>query len=665
MASSRRNDDTLCTDILRFLLTTTDEACEKRVADVYRARSKKCRKCNIHNANELADFLEEYPQVFEVFEDRGQDCVAPTTQLTLCPVHSQKSGSCRDRSCTGLHFCIFYLLSGQCAFASSNHSECLFSHNLEADPHNFRLLQQNFLVGLNLTELRRLFCLPGVRRGVTVPKICRYYNKHMGCNKGGKCRALHLCHPYVLETCKFGRGCRRNHDIDNQQVKQVLTFYGVRVKGRKLTHILMELRSFPGEEDREDAGSWSDDDDGEYYDDRGRSLTGQAPAYRRSMSQNRSASRAASRNRSGSSSVQMPPRTALRDNTETVHMTQNLLEQALLRTRQLETELARTRGVAESDLQQMPCLSPNDYKDHLDNGIFAERQRRGQNSASLAPGGPSSMSPARRSTVPEASRKARWEVGTTGSNRLYSGLRSDVEDSSDYISPRVQNRPDRNATEHAMADESGLRNGYSMPPAQPFLDSMTLAKSVRNGNASQGVTSRPGSLSSHDTAMAFLNGAPTLQPDSSFLAASNVSRFQSLQGYGEQRPTQAQTLPAQTRTKQQQPSEMLRSQQQEKLRLQREVERGRQAELQLQHLTLGQPNVMSEHLYLSLANASQGSASLDPSTLHTASSRGLGSRPLQQPYPWSQHNEFTSSGGGASLLGIGLDPVNVSVDSSG
>lgn len=51
-----------------------------------------------------------------------------------------------------------------------------------------------------------------------------------------------------------------------------------------------------------------------------------------------------------------------------------------------------------------------------------------------------------------------------------------------------------------MADESGLRNGYSMPPAQPFLDSMTLAKSVRNGNASQGVTSRPGSLSSRHTA---------------------------------------------------------------------------------------------------------------------------------------------------------------------
>ncbi|XP_070208050.1 uncharacterized protein [Littorina saxatilis] len=320
--------------------------------------------------------------VFEVFEDRlqdrWQDCVAPTTQLTLCPVHSQKSGSCRDRACTGLHFCIFYLLSGQCAYASSNHSGCLFGHALEADPHNRRLLQQSFLVELNLTELRKLFCLPGVRRGVTVPKICKYYNKHMGCNKGGKCRALHLCHPYVLETCKFGRGCRRNHDISHQEVKQVLTLYGVRVKGRPLSDILRELRSFPGKEKRDDAGRRSDDDD----DDRGRSRIGQAPAYRRSMSHNRSSPRAASRNRNGYSSVQMDPRPAVQDNMDTVHETQLRLEQALLRTRQLETELARTRGVAESDLQQMPCRSQNDYREYHDNRFCSKRQRRGQNSAS-------------------------------------------------------------------------------------------------------------------------------------------------------------------------------------------------------------------------------------------------------------------------------------------
>ena len=108
------------------------------------------------------------PQVFR-FHGRGTDiAVSPNINLPICLTHSCKVGSCKEQTCTALHFCMFFLLSGKCDFKD----RCLFGHDLNTD-HNRRLLQDHLLGGLNMTELRTLFCLPWVRRGVTVPRVCR------------------------------------------------------------------------------------------------------------------------------------------------------------------------------------------------------------------------------------------------------------------------------------------------------------------------------------------------------------------------------------------------------------------------------------------------------------------------------------------------------------
>ena len=112
--------------------------------------------------------LSSPPQVF-LFHGRGSDiAVSPNTNLSICPMHSCKVGSCKEKTCAALHLCMFFLLSGKCAFKD----RCLFGHDLNTD-HNRKRLQDHLLGGLNMTELRTLFCLPWVRRGVTVPSVCR------------------------------------------------------------------------------------------------------------------------------------------------------------------------------------------------------------------------------------------------------------------------------------------------------------------------------------------------------------------------------------------------------------------------------------------------------------------------------------------------------------
>lgn len=252
-----RKDPRPLIEVLRFLLNSPDGQGEELVSNVLHHLGRvKCHEYKIQSVEQLEHLLRRYPQIFSLKKNEVQQLVSvkATTTLTFCVAHSNVSGSCTYRSCSQLHLCIFFLLSGDCSFKG----KCLFGHDLST-PHNRRKLEEHLLYGLGITELRTLLCFPWVRQEVTVPKVCRYYNKHAGCTKGQNCRCLHLCHSYVMEKCKFGKGCRRNHYIQDPQVTKVLTSYGVKVKGRRLTEILAEVRAYVRDtedvsEDQEDAG---------------------------------------------------------------------------------------------------------------------------------------------------------------------------------------------------------------------------------------------------------------------------------------------------------------------------------------------------------------------------------------------------------------------------
>ncbi|XP_076451567.1 protein mono-ADP-ribosyltransferase PARP12-like isoform X2 [Babylonia areolata] len=217
--------------------------CQLDVPSLFqRLGARKCRKFGVHHPDELEQCLKLCTLLF-VVETTGRpisiSTVSPRTSLAVCPAHSNKSGSCPDGSCPDLHVCRFFLLSGQCSFEN----RCLFGHDLRT-PHNQRLLQRHLLDGIDITRLRSLFCLPTIRQGVTLPQVCRYYNVHRGCSKGNDCRFLHLCRHYMLEQCRFGKKCERNHNINHPQVKDVLCQFGLDVAHRRLSDIVEEVKLY-------------------------------------------------------------------------------------------------------------------------------------------------------------------------------------------------------------------------------------------------------------------------------------------------------------------------------------------------------------------------------------------------------------------------------------
>ncbi|KAL8601698.1 hypothetical protein ACOMHN_033874 [Nucella lapillus] len=235
--------------VLRLLLaSSSNRGCRQDIQDLFRQLGRRnCQTFNLRRADDLEEDLDACDCLFQLQTDgRNRVSVSPRTTLTICRRHSNESGSCPDGTCLDLHFCLFFLLSGECRYGDG----CLFGHSLRST-HNQRLLQRHLLQGLNLTELRALFTLPHVRQGVTLPQVCRYYNASKGCNRGMACHSLHMCWHYVREKCKFGVRCIRNHDIDNPQVKSLLTLFGVEVRGRQLRDLLREVRQFVQEHENE------------------------------------------------------------------------------------------------------------------------------------------------------------------------------------------------------------------------------------------------------------------------------------------------------------------------------------------------------------------------------------------------------------------------------
>ena len=171
----------------------------------------------------LIPFLKSYPNNFDIEKDGVDTFVAAFTKLELCPTHCSGRGTCRGAPiCNRLHVCKFYLLSNSCHIAKSGR-QCKFGHDLTT-AHNRNLLQEHYLDELRVEELRNLFSSIKSRCDITKPLLCKFYNIGNGCTKEGtsqKCQFLHLCRHYISGTCKFGKGCKRSHDLTNPQVKGI------------------------------------------------------------------------------------------------------------------------------------------------------------------------------------------------------------------------------------------------------------------------------------------------------------------------------------------------------------------------------------------------------------------------------------------------------------
>ncbi|XP_060079962.1 protein mono-ADP-ribosyltransferase PARP12-like [Ylistrum balloti] len=196
---------------------------------------------------QLHMLFRSFPNNFCITRKEGTnlDVIQAISKLALCSEHCTRKTACMGFPvCDKLHICKFYLLSNSCRFSKIQEGTCMFGHDLTTQ-HNRAALQQHWLAHLTVQELRYLFQSTESRNESTLPHICKFYNVGAaGCRnltQGVPCPYLHICRHYVISQCKFGQGCKRNHDINHAQVREILAKHGINLK-RAPKEILADLR---------------------------------------------------------------------------------------------------------------------------------------------------------------------------------------------------------------------------------------------------------------------------------------------------------------------------------------------------------------------------------------------------------------------------------------
>ena len=202
------------------------------------------------------EFVKRFPQLFsqaKIGRSKSKVMVKLDIPLEFCAQAGEKGG-CVTKGCIALHLCPFFI-KGTCKFGL----KCKRSHNygdehtvgvlnhfrlgfLTRDPSH-SLLQRIFKMIVDESELQRAAAKK------SVPDICKFYNKAT-CKKGDNCPCLHVCEHFIDGDCKFGEGCKREHDFSDPHNRKVLEEYDLdgiselrvlqRLKGRERKRAVSE-----------------------------------------------------------------------------------------------------------------------------------------------------------------------------------------------------------------------------------------------------------------------------------------------------------------------------------------------------------------------------------------------------------------------------------------
>lgn len=240
--NSREENDDLAAKILTVLLDNGGKLKQKELEVCLSAKPLTIR---FIPRESFSTFLKVYGNLFDVSDVSNSESeegeitdaeVAAKSDIQICLKHTSSSQRCSG-DCDHLHFCKFKLIS-DCSFEN-----CKFGHDLKTD-HNRRVLQLHSMQFLSLAQVQFLISNLEHRKGVTIPSICTYYNKIKGCIDPKKCPHLHVC-AYIAGKCAFQPNCKRSHDIDDDQPKQVLMKYGIYVTSQNKDSLLRLLRRGP------------------------------------------------------------------------------------------------------------------------------------------------------------------------------------------------------------------------------------------------------------------------------------------------------------------------------------------------------------------------------------------------------------------------------------
>lgn len=190
------------------------------------------RLLNNYVPTNASKWVSQNPKYFKIVNnENGNVFLLGLTPVTFCKNHASKADSCL--TCDGLHVCKFFALGDSCKFGA----QCNFSHNFET-VHNRGVLKKHHLQHLDELELKCLFQKLENRCDVTIPTICKYFNK--GCCLKKNCTFLHICKHYLMNNCTFGKKCKISHNLDERNIN-ILKMFGI--KFPSVSKALAQLKS--------------------------------------------------------------------------------------------------------------------------------------------------------------------------------------------------------------------------------------------------------------------------------------------------------------------------------------------------------------------------------------------------------------------------------------
>lgn len=166
----------------------------------------------------LQKIIQEFPESFSIRGSHEDPDVSLRLAIDVCDNMRNCPGfpGCKD-----LHICKYFMLDNCIHTKRRTRNPCPYPHSL-ASKHNKKVLQYHHMLYLEVHTIQKMMQTEAKAREHTMRenaplKLCYYYNRRV-CERDN-CPFIHLCEFFVKGTCKFGRRCKKNHDVSSRDVQ--------------------------------------------------------------------------------------------------------------------------------------------------------------------------------------------------------------------------------------------------------------------------------------------------------------------------------------------------------------------------------------------------------------------------------------------------------------
>lgn len=203
----------------------------------------------------LHKILQSYPDSFKFQGAREDPEVSLRLSIDICNNVRNCPGfpQCKD-----LHICRYFMMDNCIHTKRKTRAPCPYPHSLDSK-HNRKVRQYHNLLSLDINALKKMMQDSADFASQEAPvnlKLCYYYTRRV-CERDD-CPYLHLCEFFVKGSCKFGRRCKKNHDVCARDIEAILREHKIDADGDEediLENIRAELYGDGEEESEEEVTS--------------------------------------------------------------------------------------------------------------------------------------------------------------------------------------------------------------------------------------------------------------------------------------------------------------------------------------------------------------------------------------------------------------------------